>query len=198
MPAGAQPKSPASAASRCPSRPDGRLGTDADNSQLTIQNWRMSAYSDGVRMLARRELSVAQLRERLRDREHSSEDVEAAIARLLESGQLDDRRVAFAYARTAGKVKGRGRVRVQRELHAMGIARDVAADAIAQVFGDLDERALVEKAIQKKLRSTRVTPQRKLSLQERARLYQYLMRQGFTPGGISAALRRIGADPGGE
>ena len=80
----------------------------------------------------------------------------------------------------------------------MGIARDVAADAIAQVFSDLDERALVEKAIQKKLRSTRVTSQRKLSLQERARLYQYLMRQGFTPGGISAALRRIGADPGGE
>ena len=158
----------------------------------------MSAYTDGVRMLARRELSVAQLRERLRDREHASEDVEAAIARLVESGQLDDRRVASAYARTAANVKGRGRVRVQQELHAMGIARDVAADAIAQVFGDLDERALVEKAIRKKLRSTRVTPQRKLSLQERARLYQYLMRQGFTPGGISAALRRIGADPAGE
>ena len=151
----------------------------------------MSAYSDAVRMLARRELSVTQLRERLREREHATGDIEDAIARLSASGQLDDRRVARAYARTAATVKGRGRVRVQQELHTMGIARDVAAEAIAEVFGDVDERALIDKAIQKKLRTTGARAGgRKLTLQERGRLYQYLMRQGFTPASIAAALHR--------
>ena len=145
-------------------------------------------------MLARRELSVAQVRSRLADREHSPEAIESAVEVLVESGALDDLRVARAYARTASGVKGRGRLRVQRELQEMGIGRDVAAQAIAEVFGDLDERALIDKAIKKKLRFT-AGPRKTLSLQERSRLYQFLMRQGFTPAGISAALRKIGATP---
>ena len=75
----------------------------------------------------------------------------------------------------------------------MGIPREVVSEAVAETFGDVDERSLIDKAIQKKLRATGSGPKRKLSLQERGRLYQFLMRQGFTPAGISAALRRIGA-----
>ena len=136
-------------------------------------------------MLARRELSIAQTRARLIDREHDAADIEAAIERLLETGALDDRRVARAYARTALKVKGRGRLRIQSELHAMGIARDVAAEALAETFGDVDERSLIAKAIQKKLHGNQ-----KIATQaEYARLYQFLMRQGFSTSAVSAALR---------
>jgi regulatory protein len=149
----------------------------------------MSAYTDGLLLLGRRELSVSEMRSRLLDREHSAEETDAAIAKLIETGALDDRRVARAFARTASKVKGRGRLRVTRELHAMGISRDVASEAVAEVFGDLDERAMIQRAIQKKLRGGR-TPQ---TLQERARLYQFLMRQGFTPAAVSAALRSLGS-----
>jgi regulatory protein len=148
----------------------------------------MSAHSDGLKLLARRELSVADLRARLVDREHSTDDVEAAIDRLLESGALDDRRVARAYARTASKIKGRGRLRVVRELQAMGIARDIVAEAVDDVFGDIDERAMIDRAVQKKLRGGR----KPSTVQERARIYQFLMRQGFTPAAVSAALRRLG------
>ena len=148
----------------------------------------MSAHSDGLKLLARRELSVADLRARLVDREHPPDDVETAIGRLLESGALDDRRVARAYARTASKIKGRGRLRVVRELQAMGIARDIVAEAVGEVFGELDERAMIDRAVQKKLRGGR----KPSTVQERARIYQFLMRQGFTPAAASAALRRLG------
>jgi regulatory protein len=151
----------------------------------------MSAYTDGLLLLGRRELSVSQMRSRLLDREHSAEETDEAIAKLIEMGALDDRRVARAFARTASKVKGRGRLRVTRELHAMGISRDVASEAVAEVFGELDERAMIQRAIQKKLRGGR-KPQ---TLQERARLYQFLMRQGFSPAAVSAALRNVGAPP---
>jgi regulatory protein len=147
-----------------------------------------SAYIDGLRLLGRRELSVSQIRARLLDREHPSDEVDAAIVRLLDTRALDDSRVARAFARTAAKVKGRGRLRVMRELHAMGISKEVAAEALAEVFADLDERALIQRALQKKTRGRPRTGDRA----ENARLYQYLMRQGFSPAGIVAALRMSG------
>jgi regulatory protein len=157
---------------------------------LALTRLMISAYSDALRMLARRELSVEGVRARLLDRDHPREAVESAIRQLLDNGALDDRRVALAHARTAAKVKGRGRLRVLRELAALGIARDVASEAVGEVFGELDERSLIAKAIQKKLRGRA----RLETPRDRASLYQFLMRQGFTPGAIVAALRKL---PGG-
>ena len=148
----------------------------------------MSCYSDALKLLGRRDLSTADLRTRLLDREHPPDDVEAALTRLTEAGVLNDGRLARAYARTASQVKGRGRLRVARELQQMGISRDIITEAIAEVFGDADERALIDRAVQKKLRGG-AKPK---TVQERARLYQFLLRQGFTPAAVSAALRRLG------
>ncbi len=137
-------------------------------------------------MLSRRELSVQQLRDRLLDREHTREDVEAAIERLLDDGSLDDARVARAYINTAVRTKGRGRLRIQRELREMGIAKEVISEALAESFADVDERSLIAKALQKKLRGkTKID-----SPAEYARTYQYLMRQGFSPAAVTAALRK--------
>src|SRR5437764_10277001 len=145
-----------------------------------------SAYIDAVRMLARRELSEAQVRARLADRDHDRDSIDAAIERLRESGALNDARVAQAYTNTAYKVKGRGRLRIQRELHQMGIARDVAAEALAATFAEVDERTLVTKALQKKFhgRVAINTPA------EYARAYQFLIRQGFSSAAVTAVLRR--------
>jgi len=75
-----------------------------------------------------------------------------------------------------------------RELHAMGIDKSVAAEALAEVFGELDERTLIARAIQKKLRGrTKIS-----GASEYARLYQFLMRQGFSPAGVVEALRKLG------
>lgn len=148
----------------------------------------MSAYTDALRMLARRELTEKELRDRLGDRNHPRDEIDRVIAHLLETKALDDSRLARAYARTAAEVKGRGRLRVMRELNEMGVARETATEAVAEVFADVDERALIVKALRKKMRGTsRIT-----SAAEHARLYQYLMRQGFTPAAIVAALRKLG------
>ena len=145
-------------------------------------------YLAALKLLARRELSVEGVRARLRDREYPEAEIAAAIDHLLETGALDDARVARAYARTACTVKGRGRLRVARELQAMGIERQVAAEALAEVFGELDERTLISRAIQKKLRGRRAAK----DPAERARLFQHLMRQGFSPAAVTQALRALG------
>jgi len=142
-------------------------------------------------MLANRELSVEGVRARLHDRGYPPDEIANAIERLLESGALDDGRVARAFARTAATVKHRGRLRVMRELLQMGIRSDVASEALGEVYGEIDERALIEDALRRKLRGrTRLNDQ-----QEAARIYQFLMRQGFSPAGVTAALRRFRGGP---
>jgi regulatory protein len=148
---------------------------------------RPSAYVDALNFLSRRALSRAECRDRLRAREHPEDKIDEAIARLVENGGLDDRKLAQAHARTAVEIKGRGRLRVIRELQARGVDKEVAAEAVAEVFGEKDERALVARALQKKLRM-RTGPK---DAAEHARLYQYLMRQGFTPAVVIESLRRL-------
>ena len=144
-----------------------------------------TAYVDALHLLGRRELSVQQLRERLIEREHDRHDVDRAVDLLIENKALDDARVAAAYVRTALKVKGRGRLRIQREMQEMGIPKEIAAEALAEAFGEVDERALVTRALQKKLRGN----QKIATRAEYARVFQFLMRQGFSPATVTAVLR---------
>jgi regulatory protein len=145
------------------------------------------AYTEGLRMLAGRELSVEGVRARLQDRGYPPDEIAEALERLRDSGALDDGRVARAFARTAATVKRRGRLRVMRELLQMGIHAEVAAEALGEVYGELDERTLIDEALRKKLRG-RV---KLADAGEYARTYQFLMRQGFSPAGVTAALRKL-------
>ena len=135
-------------------------------------------------MLARRELSEAQLRTRLARRRFEADDINEAVARLRRERALDDRRVALACARTETRLRQRGRVRVVRQIEAMGIARDVARAAVAEVFADLDEASLLEQALEKRLRHG-------VSLGDDAavrRIHRHLIAQGFEPSRVSALI----------
>ena len=144
-------------------------------------------YTYALTLLARRELSAAQIRSRLKQRDFSDADIAAAIARLQASRALDDERVARSYARTAASVKGRGRARILREIEALGVDRSIARDAVAKAFADVDEDALLTKALDRKLRGRRIQ-----SAAEFRRLHQSLMRQGFEPGKIVRVLEARG------
>jgi regulatory protein len=143
------------------------------------------AYGAGLRMLSRRELAAAQVARRLARAGFEAGAVDAALGRLREVRAIDDRRVALAAARTRAQVKRQGRDRVARELSVLGIADDTAREALDEVFGALDEGALLEQAIDKRLR-----PRHDLSDPAvQRRLFAALMRQGFDGHSISRALK---------
>lgn len=153
------------------------------------------AYVSALRLLARRELSEAQVRARLGQRGFDADSIEAAVGRLRAERALDDRRVALAGARTASQIKRRGRARVLRDIEALGIAREVARQAVDEVFGALNEDALLEAALSRRLPGGR---SRIASPAEFGRLYRYLLGQGFDPSKIVALLRarsKAGAVP---
>jgi regulatory protein len=127
----------------------------------------------GLTLLARRELCTEQLRQRLRRRAVPDDAIESALHRLREAGALDDRRTATAYARQSVSIKHRGRLRTLREIERLGVDRTTARAAVDEVFEDVDERALIERALRRRLEG---------GITDRAhfrRLYQYLLRQGF-------------------
>jgi regulatory protein len=141
------------------------------------------AYVTGLRLLARRELSTPQLRSRLAARGCPPDEVDAALERLRAEGALDDRRMARAAASTAARVRHRGRLRILRELEAAGVDRETAREAVEAVFDELDEAAVLERAIAKRLRGP---------IRDEAhfrRLHQYLIRLGFAPAAAAAALK---------
>lgn len=141
-------------------------------------------------MLARRELSETQLRQRLARREHAPEDIDAAVERLKANRSLSDERVAGAIARMETGIRKRGKLRVKRQLQAAGISPDVAQRAIDEVFESIDPDALLEASLQKRLHGRdRIADQR-----EYARLYRYLLGQGFDSDRIRRALVRLKPD----
>ena len=144
-----------------------------------------AAWAAAVRMLGRRELSVAQVRERLAGKGWTETAIEPAIGRLVASGTLDDARVAVACARTRSGVKRQGRDRVLREIQALGVSRDVARAAVDEVFGALDEVDLLQAALDKRLRARMVLSDPAVQ----RRLYAALVRQGFNARAVSLAIR---------
>ena len=137
-------------------------------------------------MLAGRELSEAQVRRRLARRGHSTDDIDEAIARLLESGAIDDTRTAMAIGRREITLKRRGRLRVRLAIEAAGIASSIARRVTDELLADTDADALLEAALAKRLRH-RTTIQDDAEFR---RLYRALVAQGFE---ADAVLRLLTA-----
>jgi len=137
-----------------------------------------------LRLLARRELSEKQVRERLLRKGHDPDDVDAAVVRLKGDRALDDTRVAAAIARTETSIKRRGRLRVKRQIEQAGIAPDVARQALDAVFDEVDDDALLLAALGRRLRGERQIEDDR----EFQRLYRYLATQGFESDRILEAL----------
>ena len=145
-----------------------------------------AAHFLALRWLTARELSEAQIRARLTEKGYTDTAIESAVARLVEDRTLDDRRAATAVARTEARVRRHGPHRVMGKLIAMRIDRDLARDVIRDLFGEEDEAALVDNALDRRLRGK---TERLKDPKERQKLMAYLVRQGFSASAASAAIR---------
>ena len=143
------------------------------------------AYIVALRMLATRELSEVQIRQRLAKRGYDDDEIETAVSRLKTENSIDDTRVAGALARTETALRKRGRLRVRRRIEAAGIASAIAQRAVDEVFADIDPDALMAAALEKRLRGRAAIADDR----EFQRLYRFLASQGFESDRILAMLR---------
>jgi regulatory protein len=145
-----------------------------------------SARTLVLRWLGQRELTASQVRQRLARRQYDPSTIEATLDALVAQGTLDDSRAARARARHDVAIKRQGRSRVLRQVQALGVDRDTARAAVADAFSEVDEQALLQAALARRLRNQPFPTDRK----DVARLYAWLVRQGFDADKVSALLRR--------
>ncbi|MBN1426710.1 RecX family transcriptional regulator [Candidatus Fermentibacteria bacterium] len=92
-----------------------------------------SAKDAALSLLARRDHSSAELRQKLAARGYARADIDALVPRLLELGLLDDRRMARLLVERELASGASGPARIKARLFAKGIAPDL----IDECFGAL-------------------------------------------------------------
>ena len=143
------------------------------------------AYVDGLKLAAGRELSEAQVRQRLARKGHSPTDIDAAVARLKEERAIDDVRVAETIARAETSSKRRGKLRVRMQIERAGISSATARKAVDDIFGEIDADAMLDAALTRRmLGRDRIEDDKEFQ-----RLYRYLLNQGFDGERVMSALQ---------
>lgn len=146
-------------------------------------------YAAALGALMRRAHSVFELRTYLERRAEESEAVRRVLARLKQEKLVDDSRYALDFARARATSRRQGARRIVQELRKRGVPDRAIDDAIAQVFADVDEAAIVRKVIERRTRLARgrldASP---LDAKKTASLYRTLLRAGFDAGVIRREL----------
>lgn len=128
------------------------------------------------RLLRQRPRSQAELRERLVGR-FSAEVVERVVNSLVESGAVDDRRLAHALADHMASVTPHGRNAIRRRLEGAMVNRGLVEGALASHAPASDERARANAAAESQLRRLQTLGLDQATL--RRRLLAALGRRGF-------------------
>jgi regulatory protein len=124
--------------------------------------------------VARRDLTVAELRARLERKHVPPEAIAEAVAELEETGFLDDARYARQFAEDKRELEQWGRDRIARDLRRRGIAPQLIDAAISTHSRDSELRTaflLLEQRF----------PHAPGNDRERDRAWQMLVRRGYEP-----------------
>lgn len=148
-------------------------------------------YQRALNLLARRDHSTAELRKKLVAKGFPAPTVETSLEKLVRQGYLDDRRFAERWAESAlrnGRFVGS---RLILELQRRGVEREVAAAAVAAASVDHGERQLLASVVEKRFAAFAPGS---ATLQERRRVYAYLLRRGFSLDAVRAYFGGSGDD----
>jgi regulatory protein len=105
-----------------------------------------------LRALGGRAHSSGELREKLRRRAQSQEDVDAVLAKLKEAGYLNDRHFAEAYAAARLQNQGLGKMRVLRDLRQRRVAPKLAEQVTEKTYQQTNEADLIAEFLRRKYR----------------------------------------------
>jgi regulatory protein len=129
-----------------------------------------------LKMLAARPRTEMQLRERLIQKPWANRKlIDECIRRLKEMGYVNDARFAESYASHRLTMKPIGRARLARELALKKVDRKTIDRALDRVFDDTGEDDLIDRAIQKRIR----THGRPGDRSDSKRMFDHLARLGF-------------------
>ena len=126
------------------------------------------------RAVARRELTVAELRTRLERKRVPPAAIDDAVSELEATGFLDDARYARQFTEDKRELDQWGSERIARDLHRRGIAAHLIEEVVSTRSRDSELRTAVLLLEQR-------NPAAPEDDRERDRAWQMLVRRGYTP-----------------
>jgi regulatory protein len=142
-----------------------------------------------ITLLAAKPRSVAELRERLLEKLWTDETiVDTVIERLREYRYLDDDQFAGDLAASRLRQRPQGRRRLEQTLLEKKLDKEAVTRALDSAFEKLPENQLIRTAIEKRVRIKGVPR----THDEKRKLYDYLLRRGFSYSAIREGISSIG------
>jgi len=164
--------------------------TEEKLDELREADARRQAMESAVRLLAYRQRSVHELRDRLRRKGFANDVVQGTVGRLKELGYLDDAAFARSWTESRRSASPRSARLLASELRLKGVAPGVANEATADLS---DEEAAYEAA------SRRARSLARLEYQAfRERLGRFLTSRGFSYDVSRETIDRCWAEAGGD
>ena len=144
-------------------------------------------YAYALRILMRRAHSVHEMKAKLLRRADSEVLAQVVLARLKESGKLDDSRYAKQFTRQRAEVRKQGKFRIARDLRARGVPDRHINAALAESAESHDEAAVIRQRIERKLHSFRG----EIDDKKLASIYRSLLAAGFRADLIRRELKSL-------
>lgn len=154
-----------------------------------VAEQKTTAWDAALRLLGVRGRSRSEIRERLTRRGFSSDEIDAAMARLDKHQLLDDEEFAREWVRSRGEYSRRGSVGLRHELRAKGIDETVVAAALAELEPDDEYRRAAELVARKLSSSAGDLTDRAVRESMTRRLTGMLLRRGFPQGVVHDVVR---------
>ena len=140
------------------------------------------ACRKALALLSAMDRTEAELREKLRRNGFSDEAADEAVSYVKKLHYLDDERYARGYI--LSRQNRYSRQRIEYDLHRKGISPDIIESAFDET-GEGNERELIRKLAEKKLRTLAKDPK------ARQKLGAFLTRKGFRAGDVCAVMKEI-------
>jgi regulatory protein len=143
-----------------------RLGRAADEE---------AAYRTALQKLGLRPFAARDLVRRLILKGHPPDAAAAAVERAKAAGLVDDTRFVRHYVETRS-ARGRGPLRLRRELNQFGVDRGLVDQALAESFEDGEgDQAMIDQLVRKRMNALKGLERPVV----RRRLITFLARRGF-------------------
>lgn len=142
-----------------------------------------------LRLLARKDYSRSEMRQKLGRKGFSGEEIEKVLHKLSAHQLLDDLRYAQRLANYYGREKLWGPWRIKHKLKEKGICPEIADEVIGQEEKKIPTEERLKKFLEKKLKNRSLS---EFSKEEIKKLTNQLYRHGFSWEEIANILEREG------
>ncbi len=147
---------------------------------------RNALFGRALHLLSHRSLPSIELRKKLLELSGDEPLVLSILQDLFSCGYLDDRKFIETFVHSRREGKHMGRSRIEMELRQKGMNPGLVQEVLEEVYPQSEDFFELDKALIKKLKTLSLP----IDAKKAARLYNYLLRQGFSAEVVYREIRR--------